>query len=44
VLSDLNHHRVLEVIEHREQSSAEKALESLPPEQLEKIEFVAMDM
>lgn len=44
VLSDLDHHRILEVVEHREQSSAEKALESLPIEQLEKIEVVAMDM
>jgi transposase len=44
VLSDLVANRVLEVVEDRTQESAEKALESLPEEQLLKIEAVAMDM
>ena len=44
VLSDLDHNRVLEIVEHREQASAEQALGALPPEQLRKIKVVAMDM
>lgn len=44
VLTDLDQRRVLEVVEHREQSSAEKALESLPAEQRGKLTAVALDM
>ena len=44
VLTDLDHRRVLEVVEHREQASAEKALESLPLEQRARLEVVALDM
>ena len=44
VLSDLDHHRVLEVVEHREQASAQQALGALPPAQLAKIKVVALDM
>ena len=44
VLSDLDNHRVLEVVEHREQASAERALGALPPAQLAKIKVVALDM
>lgn len=44
VLTDLDHRRVLEVVEHREQSSAEKALESLPAEQRAQLTVVALDM
>lgn len=44
VLSDLDQRRVLEVVEHREQASAEKALDSLPVEQRARLEVVALDM
>jgi transposase len=44
VLSDLDHNRVLEVVEHREQASAQQALEALPAAQLAKIKVVALDM
>jgi len=44
VLSDLDNSRVLEVVEHREQASAEQALHALPPAQLAKIKVVALDM
>jgi transposase len=44
VLSDLDHNRVLEVVEHREQASAERALQALPAAQLAKIKVVALDM
>jgi len=44
VLTDLDHRRVLEVVEHREQKSAEKALCSLPAEQRAQLEVVALDM
>lgn len=44
VLSDLDHHRVLEVVEHREEASARQALGALPAEQLAKIKVVALDM
>jgi transposase len=44
VLSDLDNRRVLEVVEHREQSSAQRALGALPPQQLAKIKVVALDM
>ena len=44
VLSDLDNSRVLEVVEHREQASAEQALHALPPTQLAKIKVVALDM
>ena len=44
VLSDLDNRRVLEVVEHREQASAERALEALPPAQRAAIEAVALDM
>lgn len=44
VLSDLDNRRVLEVVEHREQASAERALHALPPAQLAKIKVVALDM
>lgn len=44
VLTDLDGHRVLEVVEHREQASAQKALESLGEEQLKEVEVVALDM
>ena len=44
VLSDLDDNRVLEVVEHREQASAQRALEALPAAQLEKIRVVALDM
>ena len=36
VLSDLDHNRVLEVVEHREQASAQQALGALPAAQLAK--------
>ena len=41
VLTDLDHRRVLEVVEHRKQSSAEKALCSLTAEQRGQLEVVA---
>jgi transposase len=44
VLSDLDHNRVLEVVEHREQASAQQALKALPAAQLAKIKVVALDM
>lgn len=44
VLTDLDQRRVLEVVEHREQASAEKALESLPAEQRAQLRVVALDM
>lgn len=44
VLSDLDNNRVLEVVEHREQASAQQALKALPDDQLAKIKVVAMDM
>lgn len=44
VLSDLDGRRVLEVVEHREQASAEQALSSLPEEQRQQLEVVALDM
>jgi transposase len=44
VLSDLDQSRVLEVVEHREQASAEQAFHALPAEQLAKIKVVALDM
>jgi transposase len=44
VLTDLDHRRVLEVVEHREQASAERALESLPAEQRARLKVVALDM
>lgn len=44
LLSDLDARRVLEVVEHRTQESAEEAFERLDDEQLKKIESVAMDM
>jgi transposase len=44
VLSDLDNSRVLEVVEHREQASAERALCALPRAQLDKIKVVALDM
>jgi transposase len=44
VLSDLDHPRVLEVVEHREQASAERALDALSPAQRATIEAVALDM
>jgi transposase len=44
VLSDLDGNRVLEVVEHREQASAQRALGALPPEQLARIKVVALDM
>ena len=44
VLSDLDHRRVLEVVEHRTQASAQQALHALPQEQLAKIKVVALDM
>lgn len=42
--TDLDYRRVLEVVEHREQASAEKALESLPVEQRAQLKEVALDM
>lgn len=44
VLSDLDNRRVLEVVEHREQASAQQALRALPEAQLKKITVVALDM
>lgn len=44
VLTDLDGARVLEVVEHREEASARKALGSLPARQREGIEVVALDM
>jgi transposase len=44
VLSDLDNRRVLEVVEHRIQASAEQALHALPAEQLARIKVVALDM
>lgn len=44
VLTDLDGRRVLEVVEHREQASAQKALESLAAGQRAGIEVVALDM
>ncbi len=44
ILTDLDERRVLEVVEHREQTSAERALESLPAAQREQLTVVAMDM
>jgi len=44
ILTDLDERRVLEVVEHREQASAEKALESLPAAQREQLTVVALDM
>ena len=44
VLSDLDNRRVLEVVEHRTQASAEQALHALPAEQLARIKVVALDM
>jgi transposase len=44
VLSDLDQRRVLEVVEHREQASAEQALASLPEQQRENLQVVALDM
>lgn len=44
ILTDLDQRRVLEVVEHREQASAERALESLPAAQREQLTVVAMDM
>ena len=44
VLTDLDGRRVLEVVEHREQVSAEKALGSLSEQQLKAVEVVALDM
>jgi len=44
VLTDLDQRCVLEVVEHREQKSAEKALGSLPAEQRAQLQVVALDM
>jgi len=44
LVSDLDGHCVLEVVEHRDEQSAARAFESLGKEQLKKIEAVAMDM
>jgi transposase len=44
VLSDLDGHRVLEVVEHREEASARQALEALPEAQRAKVKVVALDM
>ena len=43
-LTDLDHFSVLEVVGHREQSSAEKALANLPVQQRAQLEVVALDM
>ena len=44
VLTDLDNNRVLEIVEHREQASAQQALRTLPEAQLMKIKVVALDM
>jgi len=44
VLSDLDNNRVLEVVEHREQASAQQALAALPAAQLAKDKVVALDV
>jgi transposase len=44
VLSDLGKGRVLEVVEHREESSVRQAIEALPEPLRRTIEAVAMDM
>lgn len=44
VLSDLDGRRVLEVVEHRTQASAQQALDALGAEQLKQLLVVAMDM
>lgn len=44
VLTDLDGRRVLEVVEHRDQASAQRALGALGQKQLKQIEVVALDM
>jgi transposase len=44
VLTDLDHRRVLEVVEHRTQASAHRALHTLPEKQWARTKVLALDM